>query len=766
MTMIKSLVARLFEDFTHMRVPKACIDKVDIGYFSYLPFSYLYKHQLDVAKELLSGHNVFLSSPTGSGKTLAFALAFSEIKKAREDATMLVIYPRKALARDQMVSLGSLYSHIPHMKDVSIMPVDGDVSPEMKRQALMHADVIVSNPYGIHVYMSYHGAWARFLSHLALIVVDETHLYSGVFGTHIAYVLRRLKRLAAYYGSAPRFLFLSATVEEPAYSGFSLIGEDFHEVIVDGFSMEPKDLHFAKLPSGDKGKVLTSLIGSLADYGYRGMVFFNSRDEMERTYYKLLKTEYKDVIAPYRAGYSPDDRRKIEVAMREGDISFLLTTSAMELGIDIGDIDVTIMYGFPSTGFSSFWQRSGRAGRKNVGHVITLLKPSNALDMYVYEHPDIVLSRKGESLYVDVENPDIAMKQLRCASWENPLLPEKDKEYFPPSIIDTFIYEEKEKLLDTGNGLILMDTKPHFDVSLDEGDSESFHIVNLEDGDVIEKVEMWRLFKKHYPGSTYFYMGRSYKVSVVDLDRKVVGVESSSSDTETTPVGWEDVVVKNTLASQRVGRTMVYLGILEIESYLLGYSDRLGVYLFNGAMHRKFQTKGVWFYVSKDDLNIAGRMVSLHIPSLWLSEITFDDVFAGSLHALEHILINVLPLISISTEDVGGYSIPSIYKHYVQDMTFPRQIYVESMQTFPRISFDVKDRSAVYIYDSHPGGVGIAERIFEYFPEIAKYAARRIDECSCKKGCPACIMSHQCGNGNRPLNKLGGGSLLSTLFLL
>ena len=766
MTMIKSLIARLFNDFTYIRVEAAKVEKVGLASFSYLPFSQLYRHQLEVVKEILNKNNVFLASPTSSGKTLAFALAYSELKKNYKDATMLVIYPRKALSRDQVISLNNLYSYIPHMHDVRIMPVDGDVSPEMKRQALMYADVIVSNPYGIHVYMSYHGEWARFLTNLDLVVVDETHLYSGVFGTHVSYVLRRLKRLAASYGSVPRFLFLSATVEEPAYSGFSLIGEKFKEIVVDGFSMEPKDLYFAKLPSGDKGRVLTSLIGTLTDYGYRGMVFFNSRDEMERTYYKLLKSEYKDVIAPYRAGYSPEERRKIEMAMREGDVSFLLTTSAMELGIDIGDIDVTIMHGFPSTGFSSFWQRAGRAGRKNAGYVITLLKPSNALDMYVYEHPDIVLRRKGESLYIDVENRDIAMKQIRCASWEKPLLPERDKEYFPPSMIDSFIYEEKEKLWDTGNGYVLMDSKPHFDVSLDEGDSETFYIVDLEKGDVIEKVEMWRIFKKHYPGSTYFYMGNSYKVSVVDLDRKVVGVERSSSDTETMPIGWEDVVIKNTLTSKKVGRTTVYLGVLEIQSYLLGYSDRLGVYMFNGAMYRKFQTKGVWFYVSKDDLDVGGKMVSLHIPSLGLSEITFDDMFAGSLHALEHILINVLPIISISSEDVGGYSIPSIYKHYVDDITFPPQIYVESRQTFPRVSLNIKDRSAVYIYDGHPGGVGIAERIFEKFSDIAKYAASRIDECSCKKGCPACIMSHQCGNGNRPLNKLGSRSLLSSLFLL
>ena len=749
----------------HLYVDNTVLDSVVNDIYPSLPYKSLYDYQYEILNTI-SHNNVFVSAPTGSGKTLAFALAYARMREHRPDATMLVIYPRKALARDQMIALGEIYNYIPHMKSVKVMAYDGDVSSLQKREALLGADVIVSNFYGIHVYLANHGSWARFLSKLSLIVIDETHLYSGVFGTHVSYVIRRLRRLASMYGAFPKFLLLSATVSEPDKSGELLVGLPFVSVEVSGLSMHSKDLYFLTTSSGKEKRLLVSLIQQLIDYGYRGMVFFNSREEMERIYYAMRTGEYGDEVAPYRAGYDADERRKIESAMRNGDISFLLTTSAMELGIDIGDIDVTVLYGFPTTGFSSFWQRVGRAGRKAHGYVFTVLKSSNALDMYIYDHPEMVLTRRGESLHLDITNEDIGEKQIRCAAWEYPLKKDIDSRYFPREIIDVFLKKHKSKLIVSDKGVVLLDAKPHHEVSLDEGDSVSFHITDMETGNMIEKVQMWRVLKKHYPGSTYFYMGKSYLVELIDLDKKFVGVKPVHGISETMPVGWEDIRAINVTAKKKVGSREVYQGILEIESYTVGYSDKTGVYLYNAPLYRKFLTKGVWFDVSRDDLEVSSSMLHLHIPMLGTASITQDEIFAGALHALEHILINVLSLISISPDDVGGYSIPSIYRHIVEEMEFSSIVYVEERQQFPRVTLDIKDQARVYIYDGHPGGVGIAERIFDKFEDVVVYAARRLDDCSCKKGCPACVMSHQCGNGNRPLNKLGSRSLLRTLFLV
>ena len=749
----------------HLYIDNTILDTVPNDIYPSLHYRYLYDYQYDVVNAILE-HNVFVSAPTGSGKTLSFALAYARMRESSPEATMLVIYPRKALARDQMLALSDIFGHIPHMETVKIMAYDGDVSSLQKREALLGADVIVSNFYGIHVYLANHGAWARFLSKLSLVVIDETHLYSGVFGTHVSYVIRRLRRLASLYGAAPKFLLLSATVSEPDKSGELLVGLPFVSVEVPGLSMYSKDLYFLTTSSGKERRLLISLVQQLIDYGYRGMVFFNSREEMERIYYAMKGSEYGDEVAPYRAGYDADERRRIESAMRSGDISFLLTTSAMELGIDIGDIDVTILYGFPTTGFSSFWQRVGRSGRKSHGYVFTVLKSSNALDMYIYDHPEIVLARRGEPLHLDITNMDIGLKQIKCAIWEYPLKDDMDGKYFPREVIDVFVEQNKDKLVDSDKGMVLLDAKPHHEVSLDEGDSVSFHITDEETGNMIEKVQMWRVLKKHYPGSTYFYMGKSYVVELIDLEKKFVGVKPVHGISETMPVGWEDIRVIDIRSRKIVGRRPVYEGVLEIESYTVGYSDKTGVYLYNAPLYRKFLTKGVWFDVYRDDLEVSSSMFHLHIPMLGTASITTDEIFAGSLHALEHILINVLPLISISPDDVGGYSIPSIYKHIIEEIEFAPLVYVEEKQQFPNITLDVREQARVYIYDSHPGGVGIAERIYEKFEDIVVYAARRLDDCTCKKGCPACIMSHQCGNGNRPLNKLGSRSLLRTLFLV
>ncbi len=765
--MIEKILKELaFDGVKHLQLSGFVPNTVGNFLYPSLPFEQLYRYQVDVVRAI-EHSNVFISAPTGSGKTLAFALAYARLREKMPDATMLVLYPRKSLARDQIKSLYYIFEHIPHMKDIKVMPYDGDVSAVSKREALIGADVILSNFYGIHLYLANHGSWARFLSNLAVIVIDEAHVYTGVFGTHVAYVVRRLLRLSHVYGASPKIIMASATVIDPKDSAHLLVGKSFEVIEVGNVSLYPKDLYFLSISSSQGKKKLVELLGYFIDYGYRGMVFFNSREELERLYYELSRSQYKDEVLPYRAGYDVDTRRAIEVKMREGDISFLLATSAMELGIDIGDIDVVIMYGFPTSGFSSFWQRAGRAGRKEKGYIVSFLKENNALDMYVYDHPEIVLEKRGDFLYIDEENPEISYKQMRCASWEYPLDIDRDKDFFKESILMKFMEDNKSKLLPTSRGIVLIDEKPHSEVSLNEGDSLVFRIVDVDSGKIMEKVEMWRVFKKHYPGSNYLFMGQSYLVKFVDLEKHVVGVEKTKNLRETIPVGWEDIEVIKVITKKRVGNAWVYLGKLDIQSYTIGYSSNRGIYLFNAPLYRSFQTKGVWFDVKREDLVVTNNLFSLHIPSLGIENVTLDEVFAGALHALEHVLINVLSLISISPDDVGGYSIPSIYRHIVGEFSKSSLIYVDTdRRSFPRVSLDIKRSARVYIYDGHTGGIGIAEKMFNKWEEVVGYAARRLDECGCEKGCPACVMSHSCGNGNRPLNKLGSRSLLSNIFLV
>jgi len=843
--------------YKHIHIDGTALDTVENNIFPEVRKD-LYAYQLDVI-EKVKHFNVFVNAPTGSGKTLAFALSYAVFRMNKPNATMLVVYPRKALARDQIEALKNIYSRIPSMRNVLIMPYDGDVDSKRKAEALMNADVIVSNFYGLHLYMARHGRWDRFLSNLALVVIDEAHMYNGVFGTHVSYVIRRINRLANIYGAHPKFLLLTATVGSPEYSGSVLVGEKFVSVEVGHHTMLPKELYFigplkGKKDSFSERESLLILLKRLINLGHRGMVFFNSRDELERLYYYFRKSKYAEKILPYRAGYSSQDRRSIESKMREGKISFLFTTSAMELGIDIGDIDVVVLYGFPNGGFSSFWQRAGRAGRRNKGYVFSILRSYNALDMYVYDHPDIVLSRKFEPLFLDITNTMISKKHLACAFNEYPLEFERDVKYFGRESIFSFLNDiygvENEDHVK--NFTIWVDKQFHSKVSLDEGDDTFYYVLDITTGNKIEEVELWRVLQKHYPGSIYFYMGTPYISLEIDMEENLVKVfplesnktrkrSSFEDDTlkrygwfdivdvdsqrligremfsqvvksyypgnvvgmrdgfyivvdvsfdnnlvrvkpyegevyanvipedtfSTTPVGWENIKVLSILNRKVVGNREIFMGKLEIEDYTIGYSTRNKTTYYNAAIYRKFVTKGVWFNVYRKDLNVDSDMILLHIPINNELLSNDEEVFAGALHTLEHVLIKMLPVISILPEDVGGYSIPSVYQYSHENIKVGKRIYISKREKQiykPKITIDKYAR--VYIYDGHPEGIGIAERIFEKFEDVVKYAAARLDECECEKGCPACIMSHKCGNGNKPLNKLGGQALLKTIFLV
>lgn len=858
MCILKELRDTGVAGYKHIHIDGTVLDTVENNIFPEVRKD-LYAYQLDIL-EKVKRFNVFVNAPTGSGKTLAFALSYAMLRENYPNATMLVIYPRKALARDQIEALRSIYSRIPNMRDVLIMPYDGDVDSKRKTEALMNADVIVSNLYGLHLYMARHGRWDRFLSNLVLVVIDEAHMYNGVFGTHVSYVIRRIDRLANIYGSNPKFLLLTATVGDPEYSGNVLVGKKFVSVEIGHYTMFPKELYFIgpikgkREDSFSEKDSLLILLKRLINLGYRGMVFFNSRDELERLYYYFRKSRYSKKILPYRAGYSTQDRRSIESKMREGEISFLFTTSAMELGIDIGDIDVVVLYGFPNGGFSSFWQRAGRAGRRSKGYVFSILRSYNALDMYIYDHPDIVLRRNFEPLFLDITNTMISKKHLACAFYEYPLEFERDAKYFDKESILYFlrdVYGVKSED-DANHFTIWIDKQFHKEISLDEGDDTVYRVLDITTGSEIEEVELWRVLQKHYPGSIYFYMGTPYISLEIDMEENLVkvlplesnklhGKKSFKSDTleryswfdivdmdsqrligremffqvvksyhpgnvvsvrdrfyivvdvsfdnslvrvkpyegeayanvisentfSTTPVGWENIKVLSILNKKVVGSREILLGKLEIENYTIGYSTNNKTTYYNVAIYRKFVTKGVWFNVYRKDLHIDRDMMLLHIPIDNEILSTDEEVFAGSLHSLEHVLIKMLPVISILPEDVGGYSIPSVYQYSYENIKVGKRIYISRrVKQMYKPKITVGKHARVYIYDGHPNGIGIAERIFEKFEEVVKYAAERLDECECEKGCPACIMSYKCGNGNKPLNKLGGRSLLRTIFLV
>ncbi|HXN37893.1 MAG TPA: DEAD/DEAH box helicase [Solirubrobacteraceae bacterium] len=705
----------------------------------------LYAHQAQALEAAWVGPTI-VTTGTASGKSLCFNLPTLDVLCRDARARALYVYPTKALAQDQARALHSFGL----TKRVRPAIYDGDTPREARAQIRKSANVVLTNPDMLHVgILPNHAAWADLFANLAVVVIDEAHVYRGVFGSHVANVLRRLRRIAAAYGTQPRFLLTSATIANPVELAQRLTGlEDVALIDRDSSPAPARRIAMWNPPLTDEALgTRRSALGEAAEMlarlvrdGARCICFMKSRKGVE-VLARLVKQDLQDtdpqladLIAPYRAGYTPQQRRELEGRLTRGELRAVITTDALELGIDIGELDAAVVVTFPGT-VASLRQMWGRAGRRGRG-LAAYVAGEDALDQFFCRHPDEFLERPVEAAILDHESEPIYRGHLLCAAHEGPLC-SADAEFLGPR------WEtHAEVLLSTGalrrRGGPLAGAYvpreaggyPAAQVSLRSASPETFAIVDVSSGEMLGSTEAARAHSTVHEGAIYMHLGRSYEVRELDLERRRALVAPFDGDFYTQPKRQTDTEIVRLLDRRQALGVTLSFGEVSVTDTVLAYqrrrlADHAHVDLTALDLpSTSFSTQALWFELD------AGELADTDTVPL--------EVLLGALHATEHAQIAVLPLIAMCDRwDIGGLS-----------TNFHPQT----------------DAATIFIYDGHPGGIGISRTAFTRFEELCEDAHRLIAECPCKSGCPSCVQSPKCGNLNEPLSKAGALALLERLL--
>ena len=682
----------------------------------------LYKYQNDSYDLIHKKQNIAIISPTASGKTLAFHLPIYDFLKKGEKA--IYVYPTKALARDQE---RQIYNITP---DIKTGIYDGDTPQEDRKKIRESSQIIFTNPEMIHYsILPYHTNWSNFLSRLSFVVFDEAHIYNGVFGSNVASLIRRMKRVFKFYEKDVTFIFSSATVGNPEEFFKNLYGEDIKIISSDDAPRNKKIYFFMKTPD-DRSLYSEAIwiVETLIKENYRGICFMKSRKGVELLYRYLrerLDDEYKKRLLPYRAGYSKEKRREIEKKLLKGEISFVISTTALELGIDIGDLDITLIVGYPGT-ISSFLQESGRSGRRSTGYTI-FLGEKDPLNEYIVNHPEEIFEKGSENLIIDPYNSNLLKKHILCASYEIPI--HKFDDFFYKEEVDLLIKENKLKDIE-GRLIPSISNLPHKFVTLRSFEEDDFVLFD-ENNKEIERIDEGRAFNEAHPGSVYYFEGDSYIVKDLDLSKKEIFLIKKEVDYYTQSLEINSTKIIRFIENKKRNDINIFYGDLEVTSKVIGYqkrkhftNDLISEYPLE-LPSRIFETKGLWFDIN-DEIK----------KDVLKSGLDFN----GSIHALEHLLIGVFPLIAIcDRRDLGGLSHP---------------IHPDT------------DKPTIFIYDAYPGGIGFSKKGFDYIEKLFSYGYDVIKNCKCEEGCPSCIYSPKCGNKNKPLDKKGAILILEKILNL
>ena len=695
----------------------------------------LYRHQADTYEAIQSGENVIITTPTASGKTLAFNLPIMETMIEDRDATALYIYPAKALSNDQLHVLENLEREL----DIKISPrtYDGDTPREDKRGIREKSRIVLTNPYQLHLILSWHHQWSRFYKNLRYIVIDESHYYKGVFGSNVAFLIKRLKRIANFYGSYPQFILSSATLANPLELANRLTGEEF--ALVDNDSS----------PSGEKDFILYNPFKNYVRNKVNSQNAPSVHMETENIFmYMMLKniqtlcftvsrktteliamwakndmTQVKGKlahrIAAYRAGYQAQERREIEEGLKSGKYLGVTCTNALELGIDIGSLDAVIISGYPGTMIST-WQQAGRAGRSNQKSLAVLIAFENQLDQYFMNNPKFFFDKAHENAIIDLTNPILQEAHLLCAAKELPLQRGEAEKYFGISqdVIDELVSKKDLYENHRGDFMYPYDDNPAMDHSLDQISSQEFRVMN--NGMLLETMERSQVYREAHEGAILINKGDTYVVNSVNLKNRFVNVSKQDVDYHTMVLNQTDINIKKKLSKTNYGNLTIHFGELTVrEDYFkykkMQFSKVIGTYPLE-LPPLKFSTRGLWFTIPKQ--------VKDTLEDMFPNE---EEVFAGGLHGAEHALIGLFPLHTMCDRfDIGGVS--TNYHEDTQEAT-------------------------IFIYDGYEGGIGICEKAVDVFVELLNSTIDLLNNCQCQSGCPACIYSPKCGNDNKPLHK-------------
>jgi len=704
----------------------------------------LYAHQAEAVNYARQGKNVMVATSSASGKTLCYNIAVAEVLLTEPASRALYLFPTKALAQDQLRGLHELFC--PELFGAGeLATFDGDTPKEERSEIRKRARIILTNPDMLHIgILPNHQFWARFLRQLRYVVVDEAHAYRGVFGSHVAGVLRRLRRLCRLYGSAPQFICSSATIANPGEHAEKLVGLPFVVVDSDGSPQGAKDFVFWNPPIVDRAKSArrsanseaTNLFTELVSRGIRTLAFARTRRLVELIYlYSRQKlAEAGDLsaerIKPYRAGYLPEERRQIERELFQGHLTGVVATNALELGVDIGDLEATVLAGYPGS-IASTWQQAGRSGRSQGESISFLVALDNPLDQYFMRHPEAFFGKSFENALVNPANPYILRAHLLCAAWECPLSGD-DEEIFGPSFTqERKVLEDEGLLKERGQRWYLSPalSYPAQAVGIRSATGQNFTVIDLSTNSMLETVEASVALFQIHPGAIYLHQGESYLIKELDLAGRTAYAQPTTVNYYTQTKELEDLHIVNLRRDKSAGRVKVYLGEVEVTTTVVGFKKKAQ---FTDEVIGEepldlppqcFPSIALWF-------DLPPEVVA------WLEEMQLD--FAGGLHALEHAAIGILPLFALcDRNDIGGVSTP---------------LHPDT------------GRAQVFIYDAYPGGIGIAEKGFDMITELWQATLRAISECLCQDGCPSCIQSPKCGNNNQPLDKKAAQILLEGLL--
>ncbi|MBT3362202.1 MAG: DEAD/DEAH box helicase [Chloroflexi bacterium] len=704
----------------------------------------LYRHQATAINAVRDGKDVIVATASASGKTLCYNLPVLETILNQKQSRALYLFPTKALAQDQIRTLGNLISGMD--VDIDHSTFDGDTPYDQRGEIKRAAHILLSNPDMLHLgILPNHQQWSGFLSRLKYVVIDEAHVYRGVFGSHLSNVMRRLRRICAHYGANPQFILCSATIANPQDHADKLIGLPCELIDNDGSPHGKKDFVFWNPPTIDVHKTKRRSSNSesmfisteLISRGIRTLTFAKTRRLTELIYIYIHKQlsqsapDLADRIKPYRAGYLPEDRRLIEQQLFNGELLGTVATNALELGIDIGKLDATVLTGYPGS-IASTWQQAGRSGRRKGSSISFLIGVDNPLDQYFMQHPDVFFEKSHESALTNQGNPHILDPHLLCAAWELPLKA-RDSRYFGKRFeeaIEGLVSDDRLRKRTRGWYLSPQIDYPAQDVNIRSSSSDNFVLVDAsKDYELLEIIDSAKAFFQIHTGAVYLHQGDTYLITKLDLSNKTAYAEPTKVPYYTQPKDHTDISITKPLHKKHTGGVYVVLGEVEVTTRVLGFKkkrvmseDLIGEEALD-LPPQVFSTIALWF----------------DLPANMSKELARQGLdWAGGLHATEHAAIALLPLFALcDRNDIGGVS--------------------------TTLHLDT-EKPQIFIYDAYPGGIGIAEKGYELIDQLWEVTLQIINDCPCEDGCPSCIQSPKCGNNNQPLDKQAARIILGTLL--
>lgn len=692
----------------------------------------LYSHQALATDHIRAGHSIVAATPTASGKSLVYNLPIIEKYLLDPESRALYLFPLKALAQDQLQAFNSLCQHWPEEGRPHAALYDGDTCEHDRRQIRQNPPcALFTNPEMLHLaILPHHELWTSFLASLTHIVVDEAHVYRGVFGSHMAQVFRRLNRIINRYGAKPTYIFCTATLGNPVELASSLMdaGEDT-PVLINKSGAPQGARHFLFInPIQAASTCAIDLLKRGLEKKLRVIVYCRSRRMTELIGIWAGEAGFKDQISSYRAGYLPSERRDIEERMASGELRAVVSTSALELGIDIGGLDVCILVGYPGSVIQTL-QRGGRVGRARQDSAVLLVAGEDALDQYFANNPEDFFNRLPEKAVINPDNETILTRHLECAAAETPLIA-GERWLENPAAQKAVASLENSGLLacaSSGREWVATAKMPQKNLEL-RGCGQNYTLED-ETGRLIGDMDGFRAWREGHPGAVYIHHGRTYVVDSIDSGKMRIMAKSANVDWFTRVRGNKSTDILEEKERAVMGRTVIFSGRLRVSEFISGYEKRsnagqrlLSITPLDAPPH-VFETDGAWLVIPD---SIRADMESKFIH------------FMGSIHALEHAMIGLLPLeVLADRNDFGGISIPMHHQ-----LGLP----------------------AIFVYDAAPGGAGLVSGAFSRMEDLLRATLANLQACKCENGCPSCIQSPKCGSGNRPLSKAGAIFLLKEIL--